>query len=106
MVAGAQPLVVVVDRHRQHHLGAILADHILIQPLTHAARRRQTGRAGRPGALRDYRWRLGLLGDNRTTQRYTFVAYKDGAGASDEALNLILTPATKRTEIGPAASAV
>ncbi len=95
VVASAQPLVVVVDRHRQHHLGAVLADHILVEPL---GMRLGVGR------------RVGPTGDVRcaTTggtsessamialaECHALVADKYGAGAGDQALYLILAPATK-----------
>jgi len=44
---------------------------------------------------RGERLRLGLFGDDRAAERDALVADTNGAGASDEALNLILTPATK-----------
>ena len=81
----------------------ILADHILVEPFAHPPRRRQACGTGRHRALRDDRRNLGLLSDDRTAQRDTLITNKDGAGTSDEALHLILAPATKRTKIGPAA---
>ena len=96
MVAGAQPLVVIVHRYREHDLGALLADHILIQPIAHAAWGWQAVRAGRSQVMsRGYRLSLGLFGDNRATERHALVANTNRARPGDQALNLFLTPATE-----------
>src|SRR5205807_915045 len=78
-IADAQALVVIVDRYRQHLLGAVLADDVLIDLVLDRARRRDVGDgvAGDAAAF-------AFLVDDRLAQFDAFAADVDVAGAFDE----------------------
>src|SRR3546814_20060770 len=59
--AVVEPLVVIVDRHRQHALGIVLSDHIIVQHLAYLMRGRHT-------VARLHQRGLGLLADDIIAQ--------------------------------------
>ncbi len=93
LVAGVDALVVVVDRDRQDLLGALLADHVLVEGVLDLARVRQLGRGilG-PGGLEE------LLLDDLLAQVDALVTDVD-ALARDQLADLLLTLATERAAI-------
>src|SRR5690606_21475489 len=92
LLAGAlavtQPLVVVVDGHRQHLLGVLLADHVLVEDLLDLARARQPV-AGPFGAAL-----LHLYPDDVIAEVDTLVA-DEHRGASNQLADLVLALATE-----------
>src|SRR3546814_20937241 len=60
-------LVVIVDRHRQHALGIVLSDHIIVQHLAYLMRGRHT-------VARLHQRGLGLLAADIIAQLHTLVA--------------------------------
>src|SRR5690606_33597700 len=87
-LAGLDPLVVVVHRHRQGPLGAVLTDDVLLQELVDLPRLGQRPEAEVAG--------LGqLLLDDLVAQVDTLVADVD-PGARDELLDLLLALAAER----------
>ncbi len=104
--AGPDALIVVVDGHREHHLGPLLAHYILVELLAQLARRGQPGRASGRVAPRRRHLLLGLLGDNGTTKRHTLVADKHRARAGDQTLHLVLATAAERADIGAATTSI
>src|SRR6185437_9742831 len=79
---GLQPLVMVVDRDREHFLGALLADHVFVEDLLDLVGLRQLV-ARALGAI------LELLTNDVVTQLHAFVADEHG-GAGDELADLVL----------------
>ena len=85
--AGLEALVVVVDRDREHFLGALLADHILVEDFLDLVRLREL--VARPlGAV------LELLTDDVVAQLDAFVAHEH-RGAGDQLADLVLTLAAE-----------
>jgi hypothetical protein len=93
-MGGAQALVVVVYRNCKHNLSPILANDILIDPFAQTPGHGQAMRAS-SGRAHDGWRNIIAFGDNRAAQAHTFVANTHSAGATDQALHLILAPATK-----------
>ncbi len=85
----AEPLVMVVDRDREHTLGAVLADHIIVQHLADLGRRRN------PVAGLDQR-RLGFLADDVVAQLDAFIA-DEHRRPRDQLPDLVLRFAAERT---------
>ena len=86
--AGLQPLVVVVDGDRQHLLGAILADHVLVEDLLDLVRLGQL-LAGAILLL------LELLTNDVVAQLHALVADEHGR-SRNELANLVLALAAER----------
>src|SRR5262249_5675445 len=86
--AGLQSLVVIVDGDREHLLGALLADHVLVQNLLDLVGLGQL-------VARTLRSVLELLANDVVTQLDTLVANKH-RGASDELANFVLTLSAER----------
>ena len=82
VVAGADPLVVVVHRHRQDPLGALLADDVVVEERVDLVRLGELGEGGGRG-LRQ------LLLDDLVAQLDALVADVD-PGTGDELLDLLL----------------
>ena len=87
-----QPLVVVVHRDRQHLLGVVLADHVVVQHLADLARRRHA-------VARLHQVRLVLLADDVHAQLDAFIADEHGR-AGDELAHLVLRLAAERAVQG------
>ena len=89
VVLGAvrEPLVVVVHRDRQHALGVVLADHVIVEHLADVARARHAV------ARLDQR-RLVLLTDDVHAELDAFIADEDGR-AGDELPDLVLALAAE-----------
>ena len=103
LVAGVDPLVVVVDGDRQDLLGAFLADHVLVERVLDLARVGELGRV-RLGARRLEH----LLFDDLLAEVDALVADVD-ALARDELADLLLALAAEAAAIGnlgPLAAAV
>jgi hypothetical protein len=86
------PLVVIVDGHREHALGLILPHYPFVEAAGHLS--------GRRDALQLERWRGGLFGlllQDLLAQRHALVTDVDVIRASDEAMNLFLIPLAERT---------
>src|SRR3546814_13156329 len=81
--AVVEPLVVIVDRHRQHALGIVLSDHIIVQHLAYLMRGRHT-------VARLHQRGLGLLADDIIAQLHTLVA-DEHRRSGDELPDLVLT---------------
>ena len=86
--AVVEALVMVVDGDREHALGAVLADHIIVEHLA------DLGRGRDPVAGLDQR-RLGLLADDVVAQLDAFVADEHGR-PGDELPHLMLRLAAER----------
>src|SRR5213596_772427 len=84
-------LVVVVDRDRQDLLGALLADHVLVEDLLDLGRLRHR-RGGRESLLL-----VDLLGDEVVAEVDALVADVDGR-AGDQLADLVLTLAAERAD--------
>src|SRR5882724_10063194 len=84
-------LVVVVDRDRQDLLGALLADHVLVEDLLDLGRLRHR-RGGREGLLL-----VDLLRDDVVAEVDALVADVDGR-AGDQLADLVLALATERAD--------
>ena len=78
-----QALVVVVDGNREDALGAVLADHVVIQRLEDILR------AGNPAVLLAGDAGLGFLADDVIAQLNAFIADEHG-GASNQLAHLML----------------
>ncbi len=78
----------VVDRHGKRALGALLADHVLVQYLQDLARLGQAA-AGRLGLF------LEFLADDVVAQLDAFIA-DEHAGARDQLADLVLALAAER----------
>ncbi len=100
-VAEAEPLVVVVHRDRQHLLGAVLADDVLVELVLDRARRRNIG----DEALGDAAAAL-LLVDDRLAQLDALAADIDVAGALDERADVAIALAAKRAKGVAVATAI
>ena len=90
--AVGEPLVMVVDRDRQHALGAVLPDHIIVEHLVDFRRSRNAVASLDQG-------RLGLLADDVVAQLDAFVADEDGRARNqlaDLMLRLAAEAAVKR----------
>jgi hypothetical protein len=88
LAAVLQPLVVVVHRHRQHALGPVLTDHIIVQRLEDVARGWHAAVLLAGDAC------LGLFADDVVAQLNAFVADKDRR-PSDQLANLMLALAAE-----------
>ena len=88
LAAVRQPLVVVVHRDRQHPLGVVLADHVIVEHLADVAR------AGHPVARLDQR-RLVLLADDVHAELDAFIADEHGR-PGDQLSDLVLALAAER----------
>src|SRR5258705_11787896 len=83
-----EPLVVIVNGDREHLLGMVLADHIVIEDLADFLRRRD--------AIRRFHYRgLVLLADDVHAQLDAFVADVD-SWARDELAQFVLALAAER----------
>ncbi len=83
-----QPLVVVVHRHRQHPLGDLLADHVVVEHLADLVRRRHAVR-------RLDQIALGLLADDVHAELDALVADEHGR-TRDQLADLMLALAAER----------
>jgi hypothetical protein len=83
-----EPLVVVVDRDREHTLGVHLADHVIVQHLA------DLGRSRDAVAGLDQRG-LGFLADDVVAQFDAFIADEHGR-AGDQLAHLVLRLAAER----------
>ena len=83
-----QPLVVVVHRDREHPLGVVLADHVVVQHLADLARRRHA-------IARLHQVRLVLLADDVHAELDAFVA-DEHRRPGDELAHLMLGLAAER----------
>ena len=93
-------LVVIVDGDREDALGALLADHVLVEHLLDLSRLRHGRGGGEPLFL------VALLGDDVVAEVDALVADVDGR-SGDELAHLVLTLAAERTDqIAPAIIAV
>src|SRR5262249_29630974 len=95
--ARLDPLVVVVHRHRQDLLGALLADHVLVEDGLDLGRLRQAPELARLLLFP-------LLRDDVVAQLDAFVADVNG-GAGDELADVVLALATERAPQGSVAFA-
>src|SRR6202043_956347 len=82
-----KPLVVIVDGDREHLLGMVLTDHVVIEDLADILRRRDA-------FARFYQRGLVLLVEDVHAQLDAFVAYEDGR-ASNELAHLVLALAAE-----------
>ena len=82
-----QALVVVVDGDREHLLGVVLADHVVVQDLVDLERRRHA-------VARLHQRGLVLLADDVHAQLDAFVADEDGR-AGDQLADLVLALAAE-----------
>ena len=87
-----QPLVVVVHRDREHPLGVLLADHVVVEHLADLLRRRHA-------VARLDEVRLVLLADDVHAQLDAFVADEHGR-ARDQLADLVLALAAERAVEG------
>jgi hypothetical protein len=87
----------IVDRDREHALGAVLADHIIIEDLADLGRSRNA-------VPRFHEGGLGLLADDIIAQLDAFIADEDGR-SGDELANLMLRFAAERAVEGALAVA-
>ena len=87
-----QPLVVIVDGDREHALGVVLADHIVVEHRADLARRRHA-------VARLHQRGLVLLADDVHAQLDAFIADEDGR-AGDELAHLVLALAAERAVEG------
>jgi len=83
-----EPLVVIVDRDREHFLGVVLADDIVVEHLADLAR-------GRNAVARLHERGLVLLADDVHAQFDALVADKDGRPGYELA-HLVLALAAER----------
>ena len=83
LAAVLEALVVVVHRDREHALGAVLADHVVIQ------RDEDVARGGNTAILLSGETGLGLLADDVVAQLDAFIADEHG-GAGDQLAHLML----------------
>jgi len=83
LAAVLQPLVMVVHRDRQHALGAVLADDIIVESLENVARR------GYAAILLAGDARLGFFTDDVVAQFHAFIADEHG-GAGNKLAHLML----------------
>ena len=83
-----EPLVVVVDGDREHLLGVVLADHVVVEDLADFLRRRNA-------VARLHQRGLVLLADDVHAQFDAFVADEHGR-AGDELAHLVLALAAER----------
>ena len=84
----ARPLVVVVDGDRQHPLGVVLADHVVVEHLADVVRRRHAvARLDQVGLV--------LLADDVHAQFDAFVADEHGR-PGDQLADLVLALAAER----------
>src|SRR4029078_7788606 len=86
---GLEALVVVVDRHREHFLRGLLADHVLVENGLDLGGPRELVSAAL-GAL------VELLANDVVAELDAFVANEHG-GAGNELAHLVLTLAAERT---------
>ena len=84
-----QPLVVVVDSHRQHALGALLADHVVVQRLADFAGRRHAA------VLLARDASLGFLTNDVVAQLDTLIA-DENRRARDQLAHFMLALAAER----------
>ncbi len=82
LLAVRQPLVVVVHGDREHALGVVLADHVVVQHLADLARRRHP-------VARLHQMGLMLLADDVHAELDAFVA-DEHRRAGDELAHLVL----------------
>eukprot|EP00043_Microstomoeca_roanoka_P023460 m.258495 g.258495 ORF g.258495 m.258495 type:complete len:252 (-) comp30949_c0_seq1:771-1526(-) len=85
----AKTLVVVVDCDREHALGTLLSDHVIVQHRADIGRGRHAVRGLEPGAL-------GFLADDIHAQFDAFIADEDGR-TGDQFSDLVLALAAKGT---------
>ena len=83
-----QALVVVVDGDREHALGVVLADHVVVEDLADLARRRHA-------VARLHQRGLVLLADDVHAQLDAFIADEHGR-AGDQLADLVLALAAER----------
>ena len=83
-----EPLVVIVNRDRQHFLGVILTDHVVVENLADFPRRRNA-------VARLHQRGLVLLADDVHAQLDAFVANEDGR-PGNELAHLVLALAAER----------
>ena len=83
-----EPLVVIMDRDREHLLGVVLADDVVVENLADLLR-------GRNAVARFRQRRLVLLADDVHAQFDALVANEDGR-PGDELAHLVLALAAER----------
>ena len=92
LVCVVEPLVVIVDGDREHLLGVILADHVVVENLADFLR-------GRDAVARLHQRGFVLLADDVHAQFDAFVADEDGR-AGNELAHLVLALAAERAVEG------